>query len=158
MRCCDHLRLHYLNRGGWNISALICSAFSDRCVFFRCVVFRWVAAHRGWNKTRELCVVKAADGAVMGLGAKTFGWRHKCHQLFSGDFATISVVAEDPWAVLTFQLPRWFFFLCWRQFVCLKWSFQVLCGPRKTAVQLFKVAVTITGKRNLVNGGWGWKA
>lgn len=59
---------------------------------------------------------------------------------------------------MTFQLSCWFLLLCLRQLMCSKWSFQVLRRPKKNAVQLFKVAITITGKRNLVNGGWGSEA
>lgn len=99
-----------------------------------------------WNKPWQLRAVRAAQAAVLGLGAKILGW---LHQLLTPDFVKASAVAA-----LTFQWPWWGL----RQFLCWEWSFQAFCSSKKNAAELFRGDGTITAKRNAVSGGWGSEA
>lgn len=111
-----------------------------------------VVAHRGW-KVWRLCVVTAARSAV--FGTRTFGWCHKCHQLFPCCFPKIPVVAQRCQPRWRFNCHVGFYTSAWDDSCALSNRFRFSADPEKNACHVCRAAITIMGKRHLVSRGCG---
>lgn len=157
MNWCEHLRLHCGSDASrcctWLFFQLIVKWFELRHLkyieinlpfqihgfFYWCPVFCWVISHRGWNKTWQLYVMTAAYSAVMGLGAKAFGWCHKCHQLFTRDFAKTSVVAKTLRQRWHFNCHVGFHSCAWDNSCAQNDRFRFSADPRKMQFSFLKL-------------------
>lgn len=127
----------------------VCSAFSGSGILSLVVV-----AHRGW-KVWWLHVVTAVHSAVTAFGARTFGWCHKCHQLLPCCFPKISVVAQRCQLLWHFSCHVGFHTSAWDDSRSLRNHFRFSADPKKNVCHICRAAITIMGKRHLVNRGWG---